>query len=145
MDQVTFSQQKLQGYPFDLVDRLLHWDQDQCLTSKTITRNEWLVARDQTGQLVYPWWGLAESMAQSAGRYDEYLRHDHCRVFLTRMNHFTWQRLPQPGETLYFKTALLKRLQSLSVFHVQATLDQQPIASGEFYFASLAITPMDSR
>lgn len=126
---------KLQRYPFDFIDSLLSYNQTSCRTLKNISQNEWTMFKHDQESVYWPWWALVESMAQTAGRFDEYLRAYQQRVMLTKMKCVKWEFLAKPGDRVMIEATLVKRHDILSVFHVVAMSDNKAMAEGDFFFA----------
>ncbi len=130
---------KSQVYPFDFIDRLLTRDQTSCRVIKMVTTNEWSLYPDQTGAPCLAWFVLVETMAQTAGRLDEYRGGFQYQSFLTRLHNVHWQRPAYPGEALIIEARLLKAMEHQAAYHVQVTSNDELLTEGDFYFGQTVV------
>lgn len=125
-------------YPFLFVDRVLERSAEEALVLKNVTIDEPFFQGHFPTEPIMPGVLLGEAMAQATafiGEGDGDAAAMDRKVFLTGM-HLKLEKPVVPGDQLFMRARLVKRLGKLMKFSVQATVGGSVVATAEITVAT---------
>ncbi|MHB8533862.1 MAG: 3-hydroxyacyl-ACP dehydratase FabZ [Sulfuricaulis sp.] len=121
-------------YPFLLIDRVLDWAKDESLTAiKNVTINEPFFQGHFPHHPVMPGVLIVEAMAQACAilsmKSMDAVPNDDSVYYFVGINKARFKRPVSPGDQLFFKVALKRRMKGIWQFETEAHVGEELAAS----------------
>lgn len=119
-------------FPFIFIDKILQIDRGKRAEGlKNVSHSDNFLWGHFPGEPVVPGVVVVEALAQLSGMIFEKEGGSSQRIFLVEISRMKFKRVIKPGDQLFLKSEVAKKIGKLCKFEVSASVDEEIVTIGE--------------